>query len=458
MQDYWTGNNGIVDTFFRPKPGIEPYIAQFNARSIFLQDGMQISYTSKDTLVVDVSLSNFGDGPLPAGAMVIWSILSDGKPIKTETVPTAKPVPQGELGVVAKISFILPDIGTTESVPLAGAPGPKTITVTAEFAKSSNKQLLAVPLNSWNTTLFPRWVAAASPTKGPVIVTDNGLKTRCGFSDCEVVLPASIDPKGPPAVYLTTKITDSLVKTAQEAGSVVVLLESTDSSFFKTAATRFKQAWWLGSAADNNAGTLIYENSAPILGGMAPDGFAGTSWLRMINGAQTFLLPLTNGPDAMSTLPGSWSAAQNGTYSTGDGCHDYYCKPSPNASACQARCDAELGCSAINYNASRGCCLETCSASCLGPPKKPSPAGECCGYYRETGGPVPTDLTVMMRAIDVVTLSRNKALLWTAPLGKGHIVATGLKLLNMANATEQPHAEQAWVLDRLLRYAGSLLA
>ena len=64
----------------------------------------------------------------------------------------------------------------------------------------------------------------------------------------------------------------------------------------------------------------------------------------------------------------------------------------------------------------------------------------------------------MMRAIDVVTLSRNKALLWTAPLGKGHIVATGLKLLNMANATEQPHAEQAWVLDRLLRYAGSLLA
>lgn len=59
-------------------------------------------------------------------------------------------------------------------------------------------------------------------------------------------------------------------------------------------------------------------------------------------------------------------------------------------------------------------------------------------------------VTVMMRAIDIVTLSRNKALLWSMPLGKGHIVATGLNLLGQ-------HPEQEWVLDRLLRYAASLL-
>eukprot|EP01047_Picozoa_sp_COSAG01_P042627 COSAG01_NODE_3732_length_5753_cov_3.662894_6_plen_66_part_00 len=59
-------------------------------------------------------------------------------------------------------------------------------------------------------------------------------------------------------------------------------------------------------------------------------------------------------------------------------------------------------------------------------------------------------VTVMMRAIDIVTLSRNKALLWSMPLGKGHIVATGLKLLSK-------YPEQEWVLDRLLRFAGSLL-
>lgn len=60
------------------------------------------------------------------------------------------------------------------------------------------------------------------------------------------------------------------------------------------------------------------------------------------------------------------------------------------------------------------------------------------------------DVTVMMRAIDIVTLSRNKALLWSMPLGKGHLIATGLNLLGQ-------HPEQEWVLDRLLRFAGSKL-
>ena len=62
----------------------------------------------------------------------------------------------------------------------------------------------------------------------------------------------------------------------------------------------------------------------------------------------------------------------------------------------------------------------------------------------------------MMRAIDVVGLSRNKALLWSMPLGKGAVVATGLNLFGR-NATAALFPEQAWVLDRLVRYAASLL-
>ena len=62
----------------------------------------------------------------------------------------------------------------------------------------------------------------------------------------------------------------------------------------------------------------------------------------------------------------------------------------------------------------------------------------------------------MMRAIDIVGLSRDKLLLWSVPVGKGHIIATGLKLLDR-NASAPKYPEQAWVLDRLLRYADSLL-
>jgi hypothetical protein len=63
----------------------------------------------------------------------------------------------------------------------------------------------------------------------------------------------------------------------------------------------------------------------------------------------------------------------------------------------------------------------------------------------------------MMRAIDVVSLSRNKALLWSAPLGKGTIIATGLKLLDPAAAQNSSSPGKAWVLDRPLRYGESLL-
>ena len=132
------------------------------------------------------------------------------------------------------------------------------------------------------------------------------------------------------------------------------------------------------------------------------------------------------------------------------------CKLVSNLSACETLCDSSPGCSAINYNSSGGCCLENCASTNLGPPKAPA-GGDCCGYYREAGGPMPRNLTVMMRAIDVVGLSRNKALLWSVPLGQGHIIATGLKLLDAKNATMEPYPEQAWVLDRLLRYAASLI-
>ena len=116
-------------------------------------------------------------------------------------------------------------------------------------------------------------------------------------------------------MYLTTKISDALLHSAQ-AGNVIVLIESTTSGYFKSAATRYKQAWWVGNAVDNNAGTLVYDEAAPVLAGMANDKYGDQSWFRMINGAQTFLM------DDWPTLPGSWSGVQNGTYGEQDSCSD----------------------------------------------------------------------------------------------------------------------------------------
>jgi hypothetical protein len=160
---------------------------------------------------------------------------------------------------------------------------------------------------------------------------------------------------------------------------------------------------------------------------------------------------------------GSWCTKD---IKIGDGCGDnrlrmcgpvQQCQLQLNLSACEAVCDqmgpvqdGVGGCNALNFNASHGCCPRACpKGSALGPPPKDSPG--CCGYWR-TDATMNANPTVLMRAIDVVTLSRNKGLLWTMPLGAGHIVATGLKVLPAA-----PTPSASWVLDRLIRYGGSLL-
>ena len=503
----------------QPKPGVAPYIKAFNARSILVQSGLALSYAAKDPLSVEISLSNFGASDLPVGdTKLSWSVLLDGKVLKTDPSAAVQPVAQGTLGVVVSIDIAaLPDVGTSDSVPFGTTDGAKTLTISAQLTGNAFADL--VPKNSWNATLFPRWENSKSPTsqQQPIQVTSAALLQSCGFNDC-VLSATEPDPEAAAAVYLTTTINDALIQSVKQAGSVVVLLESTSTGFFKSTPTRFKQAWWLGSATDNNAGTLVYDNAAPILGGMAPDHFADQTWWRMVNGAQTFLL------DEMPSLPGTWSPSQKGVYGQQDGCTAYgphacpaafpfpthgpapfqgvicyktqaeaakgegpcgswctmdvsigagcgansgrifpaipvgsSCKPISavaNVSACEALCDASPGCSAVNFNSSQGCCLQNCGTAALGPPKAATDG--CCGFYRETGGAMPRNLTVGMRAIDVVTLSRNKALLWSVPLGKGHVVATGLKLLG-PNASAAAHPEQRWVLDRLLRYAASLV-
>ena len=85
-----------------------------------------------------------------------------------------------------------------------------------------------------------------------------------------------------------------------------------------------------------------------------------------------------------------------------------------------------------------------------------SSSGSCCGSYRQQGSAMPTNVTVMMRAIDVVSLSRNKALLWTVPLGKGHLIATGLKLLAFlpvpfCESAAGPRSERNRVMNDILR-------
>jgi len=198
------------------------------------------------------------------------------------------------------------------------------------------------------------------------------------------------------------------------SGSVVLLLQnSSGASPLATTPTRYKQAWWLGSATDNNAGTIVYNkdaDTAKILGGMAPDGYADQSWYRMVEGAQTFLL------DA-KTLPANWVFGAD-------------------AAAAVAAAAIWLLRLLLTWLLLLCGYAPVADSCCLQPSDPPK---------------------IMMRAIDIVGLSRSKALLFHKRVGKGHIIGTGLNCYQVCTQQGCPHPEKMWVLDRLIRYGGSLL-
>ncbi|MEJ1730738.1 hypothetical protein SMA90_30900, partial [Escherichia coli] len=51
FQDYWTGSNGIVESYFRPKEHIKPEeVRQFVNDVVLLEDGLAWAYRAGDTV------------------------------------------------------------------------------------------------------------------------------------------------------------------------------------------------------------------------------------------------------------------------------------------------------------------------------------------------------------------------------------------------------------------------
>lgn len=140
---------------------------------------------------MDISLSNFGNGDLPVGSAVKWQLLANGNAgamvvVDSGTITIKTAVVQGTLGVVASLSTKVPDVGTTVTTPTKG---PVQITVTAELVSvptdsSSSVFAPAVPQNSWNATVFPRWVDSAAGPGWNLTVTNTASLQGCLFNNC----------------------------------------------------------------------------------------------------------------------------------------------------------------------------------------------------------------------------------------------------------------------------------
>ena len=248
IQDYWLGSNGIMDTFQRPKPGVVPFIKEFNAPSILIQDGLALTFASKDVLNVSISLSNFGNGDLPAGTMLRWAVLADGVQLAGADVATKSVVAQGTLGIVASIVVMLPDAGST----VAEGASPVAITLTAELVFPGRGFVPAVPGNSWNATLFPRWVD--SPTHSfNLSVTDPAMLQGCLFNNCGLA----------PGANAKCEIRPGMGYPTETAGADLPCLDSADCCSMCKLDTGCRAAVFESTAVSAAGGVCHIYNKAP---------------------------------------------------------------------------------------------------------------------------------------------------------------------------------------------------
>ena len=265
FQDYWTGSNGLVDAYFRPKKGIRAVeVRQFNADVVVLQDGLPLTCRGGEKLAPKLIVSNYSPEPIRRGRLTYRYLGTPGQKDRGLGGQSDLDVGQGEVKTVTSAEMSLQDVRA-----------PRRVTLEAELTALGHKFG-----NRWSAWVYP---AEPPPPElnvplfaGPVLV---GALTRSGARP----IPAGDLPEK--AVYVMRQPSPHVADAVARGASLVLL---SPAGLLPTAPTRFKTSWWLGSEKDCNVGTVVYDN--PVTQGMAPDAWCDASWYRLLEGAQTYIL------------------------------------------------------------------------------------------------------------------------------------------------------------------------
>ena len=343
LQDYWTGANGLYDTYFRPKSIRPEAVRQFNAPTVLLLDGLPLTASSPQTLELKLLVSNYSPGPIRNGS-IRWSVKL-GSRLLARQKQSSIAAGQGELIEALKIP-----------VDLAPGSRPERMIVEAELQAGH-----VSTHNNWSCWIYPDpdRLMLETQSKVPLFATPEL---------CPALKPFGAEPmpvRGPLSARAVYVVAQPSLRTlsAVEAGASMLCLSP--SSIFPSTPNWFKPAWWLGNPNDCNAGTVVYPH--PVTRQMAPDGWCDAGWYHLIEGAQAYVL------DEMPFVALS------------------------------------------------------------SPPRTLTPS------------------PVLVRALDVHTVCRNKALLFEARLGRGSLIVSGLRLEPQPNAPER-----RWLLKQLIDYAATL--
>ncbi len=269
FQDYWTGSNGIVDAYFRPKAEIPPEsVFPFVNDIVFLVDGLNPVYRAGQTLSIRFIVSDFSENRLDAELKA--SLAMGDRLLPPVLGPKRAQFGKGQVAPWCDFTCTIPEVSSPQELRVHFAMNYEN-RVGVRFHRN----------NGWTA-----WVYPAAPPRpqlelplfaGPELVRALewlGAKPLPGG----VKLPAE-------AVYVMNQPTKKVLDAVAEGACLVML---SPQGIFPTERNRFKTGWWLGGPGDSNVGTVVYDN--PITRAIAPDGWCDIGWHRLVEGSQAIIL------------------------------------------------------------------------------------------------------------------------------------------------------------------------
>lgn len=262
LQDYWTGSNGVLDMFFRPKEVSASDFKRFNAPTVLLMKCARRSYWSGETVKLSLMVSRYEDPPT-AKAKLTWKLMD-----------SAKIVEQGKLSIAKINSSGLQPIGNISLKMPSSGPARK-LTLYVELNDSNGKRA-----NDWDFWVFPSVKAAASERiyiEGPDAIRKLYPKARAigtgdVLNDCDLLV--------------TSQLTKASIDYMDHGGRI--LLVGTDSAL-PSVASSYKPYWWLGGPTDSNAGTVV-ESAHPALVGMPVESWCNLEYYHLLTGSKAVLM------------------------------------------------------------------------------------------------------------------------------------------------------------------------
>jgi hypothetical protein len=260
FQDFWTTANGLVDLHFRPKAVWPDEVRQFNNDIVLLEDGLELTYRSGQTLSTRLLVSNFGEDDL-TGETLTWHLRSGNVPVAQGTLRDARAA-QAQLTTLGEIQAVLPRLTQPERL-------------TLDVQMSADRRRIR---NGWTSWLYPP--GPVTPlTQVPIFASLSLLEELKTMGAQPLPLGTNLPVR---AVFVAQRATTRLLEVA-ERGACLLLLDPRDG--FVTEATRFKQPWWHAQPAHGlDEGTVVYDH--PITRGLAPEGWLDAGFYRLIEGAR----------------------------------------------------------------------------------------------------------------------------------------------------------------------------